>query len=90
MTEILQLIKNLHHTYEQLKEQYGLTPNQAAQLLQGKTVPLHHCCNEPCQTRFFTQHSDTTTHHRTTNVLYCSNKCAKAQAQRMYRKRKAT
>jgi hypothetical protein len=51
-------------------------------------LPVHHCANDTCQRPFVKQHG-TAEHgqYRTKGVAYCSRACAKAQAQREYRRR---
>ena len=52
-------------------------------------APFHICANETCGRQFVRQSGRAQQgQNRTTGVMYCSAHCAKAQAQRMYRRRK--
>jgi hypothetical protein len=51
-------------------------------------VPARRCANEGCGQWFYTQQGRAVHgQYRTSEVLYCSNECAKAQSQRNYRRR---
>jgi hypothetical protein len=56
----------------------------------AQDLPVHRCANEKCQ-QIFSIQRDRAKHgqYRRTGVTYCSAACARAQAQRQYRRRTA-
>lgn len=57
--------------------------------LMAEDLPVLRCANETCDRRFVRQSGRAIKGlHRTEGVLYCSKGCARAQAQREYRRRK--
>jgi hypothetical protein len=71
----------------------GLYSGMMVQLfnLISERLPVLTCANETCQQRFIRQQGRAQKGiSRTEGVLFCSASCAKAQAQREYRRRKST
>ena len=85
-----------HPALDPLGGAYGrplprILPAVALQLLEwvGEGIPARPCANEPCGQLFTRQRGRAQAgQYRTTGVMYCSSWCAKAQAQRDYRRRK--
>jgi hypothetical protein len=55
----------------------------------AQDIPYRRCANETCRRRFVHQVEGASEYgqYRSDGVMYCSNRCARAQAQREYRKR---
>jgi hypothetical protein len=56
--------------------------------LMADGIPIKDCANDRCSNSFGHQYDDTKrTQHRSRGVLYCSQRCARAQAERERRRR---
>jgi hypothetical protein len=60
----------------------------AVERIDHQEIPARLCANETCNRWFVFQDGRAEkAQHRKTGVLYCTDKCARAQAQREYRRR---
>lgn len=66
----------------------GILGVVAVELVDHIAIPAKQCANETCGRWFMLQEGRATQgQHRKVGVIYCSAKCARAQAQRAYRRR---